>query len=357
MLPDVDDDRELILDHRKGSAAVSDISVLAAFAPFAVHFGTEAQSAAAMFGGTVAAAAVASGVATAALTDKYVCRYKIIKLNGKYCLFPWAVSATATMIDAGDAQAAAPKALDTAAAALLLANNNNNHIIHDKENTPHKRATGNVRSPKRKASSSASTTTHATTVALSVTPIKIVNNSVQKVQPTGRARVAHTPSTADIVEHHRGYSDGESDDEALTPRKRRRNRTVVNQNQSNAKHNACKNLNQSLGGDYDFDDQLNYSIEQQDALKVKIRISDRSKREANELAAAATKDTPSRRTRRQTQTVIAADLPTGQQRSDAVPRTPQRAQHTPRKSILKTTANLKNAGKFEHFKLFCLFAR
>lgn len=354
----MDNERELILDQRKGSAAFSDVSVLSIFKPFAVHFVSETQTAAVMFGGTATASAA---VATAALTDKYVCRYKIIKLNGKYCLFPWAVSATATMIDAVDASALSPRVLDAAAAALLLANNNNNHIIHDKENTPHKATHSNVRSPKRKAAVSASA---GTTITLSVTPIKIVNNSVQKVQASGRRRT--TTMSAAIDEHHHGGT-SDDDDDALTPRKRRRNQTTA-VNNNNVKHSACKNLNQSLGGGGDNDDsaQLNYSIEQQDALKVKIRISDRSKREASaagrdrtpelvsvpETVASDSLDTPSRRTRRKTQTAaVAIDAPpsgraAAQLRQDAASQsTPQRAQRTPRKSILKT-AILKNAGKF-----------
>lgn len=299
----IDHDIELILDHRR-SAIFDDVPVLAAFGPFAVIYGDPSQAV------TMLTAATDDGP-----LDKYVCRYKIIKLNGKYCLLPWAT----TNSDGVDLQ-------------------QHQLTVHNKENTPNKHAL-NMRTPgKRKKIAAAG--------PLSVTPIKIVNNVVQKVPQSGRRDYAN----GDV-----GSDEGEDDDDAdddggeTTPRKRRRDQQTTNINNNHiTKLSACKNLNASLDAGGDHND-LNYSIEQQAELKVKIRISDRSKRTATDrertpeldaIAAPAVLDTPLRRSRRQTQSQQYGEPPTAESANRLAH---LRDQRTPHKSILKTPSRGRNA--------------
>lgn len=168
--------------------------------------------------------------------DMYVCRYKIIKLNGKYCLLPWTVS-------------------------IADATNKSASIVQNKENTPRKYDTN-----KRK---------------ITVTPIKIVNNSVQKVRPRGRPSNYEQDTTPLRSDGGQEITDGNESD-CLSPQKRSRQYSetnVFNNNNNNhtPKPSACKNLNVSLNNEDNAHNDLNYSIEQQDTLKVKIKISERQR--------------------------------------------------------------------------------
>lgn len=229
---DVDASHELIIDMPE---SITDIAIRNIVGRFNLLFCNESQSPAQELKTMVSR------------KDMYVCRYKIVRLNGKYCLLPW--TSNAVTIPAADAVRTPLKSVAGS----------------EKENTPQKNDVGGN---KRK---------------ITVTPIKIVNNSVQKVSPRGRhsqyigrdASPAH--SDQEMV-----ADDGESD--SSTPRKRSKQFSSSNNNNNNSNYNspkpsACKNLNVSLGGTVggESQDDLNYSIEQQDTLKVKIKISDRQR--------------------------------------------------------------------------------
>lgn len=221
----IDEDNELIIDMPE---AVTDIAVRNCSGRFNMLYCNESQTPADELRSMVSK------------DEMYVCRYKIIKLNGKYCLLPWTVSVA-------DASKAAQN--------MAVANAQN------KENTPHKTDTN-----KRK---------------ITVTPIKIINNSVQKVKPRSRCTSKYAHQTTPLQSDAAGQAatnDG-NDSDTLTPRKRSRQYGDVHHHNNNntPKPSACKNLNVSMIHDGSGDNDLNYSIEQQDHLKVKIKISDRQR--------------------------------------------------------------------------------
>lgn len=296
----VDCDRELILDHRKPQP-FADVALVSVVAPFN------------LYPSPAAAEAAAATMISIEATDLYVCRYKIIKLNGKYCLFPWAVAAAISATRSIVAPDATRMPVDA--------------ITDDKENRCKQQQAR--RSPaKRKAANDnqQSGTPSRQTVHQSVTPIKIVNNSVQKVHQSVRHGTAPVDQHQHFVEEQDNSPHGkevyipdeddvDDDDIETTPHKRRRDQ--LNNKYITAKRSACKNLNESLcagsspSGTVNSNSILNYSIEQQDELKVKIRISDRSKRSAAQLKCERTPDfrgasdvesdgnnTPSRRQKR-----------------------------------------------------------
>lgn len=144
--------------------------------------------------------------------DMYVCRYKIVFSNGKYGLVPRATQNRPVDINQTPEK----------------------EQLYDKENNP---------------SITSFQTTFESMVPLyrlspskrkcTVTPIKIVNKSVQKVSRTS------------LLEEK-----DDSDTELSAHKRTRRNRKNVNAN-------VCRNLNVSLN-------DANYIVEQKDDLKIKL---------------------------------------------------------------------------------------
>lgn len=217
----IDVDHELIIDMPE---AITDIAVRNCTGRFNMLYCNESQSAADELRSMVSK------------DDMYVCRYKIIKLNGNYCLLPWTTTAHKSVA-----------------------------VTQNKENTPHKNDTN-----KRK---------------ITVTPIKIINNSVHKVRPRERlSRNTKHPTYAQSDDEPTASNNG-NDSDCLSPQKRSRhyndsnsfNHNNNNNNNITPKPSACKNLNVSLNTDGTSDSDLKYSIEKQDNLKVKITIRDRQR--------------------------------------------------------------------------------
>lgn len=159
--------------------------------------------------------------------DMYVCRYKIVHADGKYCLVPRAAQQRPVLLNV------TPPRADK--------ENDRNNIT--KQSSPSKRK-------------------------CLVTPIKIVNKSVQKV-------ARHATTTTVAAEEEAAV---DSDTAAVSPQKRSKRESsgrrlaaaaaVKPSTPSSRASNACRNLSMSLNNE-----QLNYSIEQQDELKIKLTVS------------------------------------------------------------------------------------
>lgn len=149
--------------------------------------------------------------------DMYVCRFKLIKTNNQFRLIPYNTT---------------PEPIQSAICRKK---------IHDKENTPRdsiEHTTIPESSPSKRKP---------------ITPIKIVNQSVQKI--TALISSPLSPSYT---------SDSDSDDCATPKKKSKSSRKSGHR----IKAKACRNLNSSLGNG------LNYSSELlEDEMKIKLTIS------------------------------------------------------------------------------------
>lgn len=202
--------------------------------------------------------------------DMYVCRYKIFKSDGKYCIEPYVT----------------PKPV----------------VVQNKENLPtqiDENKNSQLRSPSKRRKNS-------------VEPTIIDKNS--NLTKFGRSSSARSKS-------YLLSSDEEDNDVAASPRKK--SKSENNENNNNFKTSVCRNLNDSMR------EVLNYSIEEQDNLRIKFKISEHQP-----------KNTPTRRTR--SKSIL-------QQTVDTPSITPKSVRPALRKSILKTPST-HSTGKI----FFCI---
>lgn len=203
--------------------------------------------------------------------DMYVCRYKIFKSDGKYCIEPYVT----------------PKPIVQNKENLPTAIDVNQNIL---QSSPTKRK---------------------------VEPIIIQKHGYSDNKSTGRRSVASRSTS------HPNILSSDEDDNFLSPRKRSKSDRYGN-NSKTAKTSVCRNLNDSMG------EVLNYSIEEQDDLKIKFKVSEQQPQ-----------NTPTRRTRSKSLLKSTIDSPPttptkSSLRESVLLRTPKSSKPSSRKSILKT---------------------